>query len=272
MGRRAGGGGSGCAGQGSRAGAGIFLVICCWRMAGLLSGIRSGALTSHSSSMRRQATGVVGLEAGMASSLRRTCASTCGTTRDTWSCDRVEAARPEPRRAAAGGRPARRAGRRARAAGPVLRHQPRPVHGVGRPPLRAAGQPVLADAAPVRLHPAAVRPVRAGPAARPGLGITNVVDGRRRPRPSSAGPSCAGGAAAGASCDGGGRRTWPCWVSRRTARLRPAEGRGRATAGAIGRTASGCCRTRAGSMLTSTRPGWPRCSRTCSRGDQRLRR
>ena len=61
-------------------------------------------------------------------------------------------------------------------AGPLRRDQPVAALRRGRPSLRAAGQPLLADAARRRLHAAPAAPRRGRRAARRyGIGVTNVV-------------------------------------------------------------------------------------------------
>ncbi len=74
--------------------------------------------------------------------------------------------RPRPPRAGRG---------RGRSAGAVLRHQPGPDDGRHGPPLRAPRQPLLARAAPLRLHPAAAAAGEQHELLSYGLGITNVV-------------------------------------------------------------------------------------------------
>ena len=138
---------------------------------------------------------------------------------------------------------------RPRPAGAVLRHQPGPVLGRHRPPLRPAGQPLLAGPAPLRLHRRAAAPGRAVSCCWPlGLGITNVVD-RASARADELTPAelVAGGAAAGraggplaaALSGGAGRDRLPQPRSRRPkATWAPRTRRRRGTA-------SGSCPTRA---------------------------
>ena len=101
-------------------------------------------------------------------------------------CERVGDV-PRPTRAETGGRPgahrARRAARAGRPAarGAVLRDQSRPGHRRHRPPLRPAGEPVLAGAARGRVHaaPAAARASR-GSCPRSGSGSRTWRAGDRR--------------------------------------------------------------------------------------------
>ena len=163
--------------------------------------------------------------------------------------------------------------RRARA---VLRHQPRPRHRAHRAPLRPARQPVLARAAPLRVHPPPAAARRAGRAARArpgdhehgraGDGAGGRADRRRGAR---------GRACGSASSWRGVRPRWLAVVGITAYRVafdapRAAVGPQDARWGTPG---CGCCRTPAGSTPTgsspTSRPSSPASAPRLSRSERR---